>query len=217
MSLPVAVKRSATVLLGHYLGPSEWRPQVASWLMPSSFFEPLPPPPKAERIWEPPVWDRPSEGVLPWVYPVNAVVHRSGDAVIAIDHLSVYPNGFEIHVTALLDPHRRHDVALMRDPGGPRFGVRFANGQTSGRGVTGIRDIPKDAQGVPTEPFVGGGSGGGGSRHGWRFSVWVYPLPPDGPMEVFLSASVVGMEEGSAILDGSAIRAAAQKAHVIWT
>jgi hypothetical protein len=36
-------------------------------------------------------------------------------------------------------------------------------------------------------------------------------------MEVFLSASVVGMEEGSAILDGSAIRAAAQKAHVIWT
>lgn len=142
---------------------------------------------------------------------------------MAIDHLSVYPNGFVIHVVLLLDPHRQHDFRSMirPGPGGPgrhlRIGVRFANGQTGGQRVGGGRlDVPKDDAGLPTEPYVGGGGGGGGGS-GWRFSTWVYPLPPDGPMEVFVSLPAAGLDEGSVRLDGSAIRAAAEQAQVIWT
>jgi len=190
-----------------------------------SFFEPQPPPPftwepqLAERDWEPPLWQRASEAVLPWVYPINAVVHRNDEFVIAVDHLSVYPNGFNIHSTVLHDPHREHDVGLMMHPlGSPRVGVRFANGQTGGRReVRGPGDIPMDDQGIPIEPYVAGAGGGGGPGSGWKFWVWVYPLPPDGPMEVFFSIPFARLEEASITLDGSAVRAAAPQAQVIWT
>jgi hypothetical protein len=47
--------------------------------------------------------------------------------------------------------------------------------------------------------------GGGGDEHNWRSSFWVYPLPPEGPVTLVVSW-----------LDGTAIRAAARQAVVLW-
>jgi hypothetical protein len=186
-----------------------------------SFFEPLPPPPQpSERRWSPPAWDRPSEGTLPATVAVDALLSQDENAVVAVPHLDVFPNGFRINVVILLNPHRAQDIQarIHRGPMGMlRIGVRFADGRVGGRDVRrGSFDMPKDDQGVPTQPFVGFGGGGGGPG-GWRFGAWVYPLPPDGPLEIFVALPPPATGETSTVVDGSAVRAAAERARVFWT
>jgi hypothetical protein len=186
-----------------------------------SFFEPLPPPPEpSERQWSPPAWDRPSEGTLPAILAVNAVLGQEERAVVAIPSLDVYPNGFRVNVEILLNPRHAHEIqALMHRPrmGSVRIGVRFSDGRTGGQGLArGQNDLAKDDQGFPTQPFVGFGGGGGGSG-GWRFSAWVYPLPPEGPLEIFVALPPPADSEYSTTVAGSDVRAAAEQAKVIWS
>jgi hypothetical protein len=188
-----------------------------------SFFEPPPAPPEPpeppERRWFPPAWDRPSEGTLPATLAVDAVLQQDEGIVVAVPHLDVFPNGFRINLLMLLDPHRAQDLrALHRGPTiMPRVGVRFADGRVGGRSaMLGMFNLSKDAQGIPTQPYVGfAGGGGGGSA--WTLSVWVYPLPPDGPLEIFVALPSPATQELSTVVDGSAVRAAAERARIIWT
>jgi hypothetical protein len=152
---------------------------------------------------------------------VNALLGRQENGVLSIPSLEVYPNGFLINVQILVDPGKPDEVRQFMRPrmrmGMLRIGVRFADGRTGGQGlVRGRLDLPKDEEGVPTQPYVGHRGGGGGSG-GWRFSAWVYPLPPDGPLEIFVALPPeAGGNEYSATLEGSAVRAAAGEAKVIW-
>ena len=98
-----------------------------------------------------------------------------------------------------------------------RIGVQFADGRIGGQGLSrGRIELPKDEQGIPTQPFVGFGGGGGGSG-GWRLSAWVFPLPPDGPLEVFVALPEPSDTEYSTVIDGSEVRAVAEHARVIWS
>jgi hypothetical protein len=192
-----------------------------------SFFEPLPPPPsKAARQWGPPAWDRPSEGTLPEVVPVNEIVHRSDRVVAQLDHLRVYPNGFTINLFILTNPHLEEERLSMLAASGldpahrwPRIGVCFADGRTAGREATfhgGHLNVAKDDRGIPTEPILTMAGGGGGSD-GWNFSVWVFPLPPDGPLEVYVAFPAADVGESKVVLDGGLVRSAAARARVIWS
>jgi hypothetical protein len=189
---------------------------------PVSFFEPLPPPPQpSERRWSPPAWDRPSEGTLPATLAVEALLNEEEDAVWVIPTLDVFPNGFRrVNVVLLLNPHRAQDIQarIHRGPMGMmRIGVRFADGRVGGPGLShGSLGVQKDDDGFPIDPFVGFGGGGGGTG-GWRFSARVLPLPPDGPLEIFVALPAPATGEFSTIVDGSAVRAAAERARVIWT
>lgn len=101
----------------------------------------------------------------------------------------------------------------------PRIGVRFSDGRTAGR-ESEFRplpfDVPKDEHGFPTQPITRMTGGGGGSN-GFNFGVWVYPLPPDGPLEIFVALPQIVDSERRIVLDGGTVRAAAERAHVIWT
>jgi hypothetical protein len=185
-----------------------------------SFFEPLPPQPEpAERKWAPPAWDRPSEGTLPATLAVNAVLGREERAVVAVPSLDVYPNGFLINVRILLDPNSAQEIrAMLHGPriGMVRIGVRFADGRVGGRGLRGQGDLARDEEGFPTQPHVGHAGGGGGSG-GWRFGAWVYPLPPEGPLEIFVALPPPSGREYSLVIEGEKVREAAQRASVIWS
>ena len=193
-----------------------------------SFFEPLPPPPPERALqWGPPAWDRPSEGTLGVVVPVNEIVHRRDAVVAELDYLRVYPNGFTINLFILVNPHLDEQGAGPRMLAGgrlglahrwPRIGVRFADGRTAGRGATapGLINVAKDNRGIPTEPILTMAGGGGGS-HGWQYSVWVFPLPPDGPLEVHVALPTADAAESRVVLDGALVRAAAERARVIWS
>jgi hypothetical protein len=192
-----------------------------------SFFEPLPPPPpESVRQWSPPAWDRPSEGTLPAIVPVGEIVHRSDDVVVELEHVRVYPNGFTINLFILTNPHVGQGRAGYGMLGGagldqalrfPRIGVRFADGRTAGREASfrGDLDVAKDDRGIPTEPILTMTGGGGGS-HGYHFGVWVFPLPPDGPLEVYVSLPAADDPESKVVLDGAVVRSVAERARVIW-
>jgi hypothetical protein len=152
---------------------------------------------------------------------LDAVLQQTEDMVVALTHLDVFPNGFRINLVLLLDPRRvqepqarapRAPMMLM-----PRIGVRFADGRVGGRSaMPGRLDVPKDEEGLPTQPFVGF-SGGGGGTGGWRFGGWVYPLPPDGPLEIFVALPGPDTHESRTVVEGSAVRAAAERARTIWS
>jgi hypothetical protein len=157
------------------------------------------------------------------------MVWHTDEAAGEIAWLAVYPNGFTIHLAMLGNPRRdprRSGRMLVGGFGGhhdgpwsgfPRIGVRFADGRTAGQGGAGFgRRSDVDADGLPTEPILRS-NGGGGNSSGYHHSVWVFPLPPDGPLEIFVAAPMAGVDEASVVVDGSAVRAAAARAKVIWS
>ena len=159
--------------------------------------------------------------------PVGEIVHRNDDTVAAIDYVRAYPNGFTLTIGIHTNP--RDDgsagaTALLRVGGGhaahaerfPHVGIRFSDGRTAGRTATGgPHDTPRDADGIPTEPIIQMMGGGGGS-HSYRFDFWVFPLPPDGPVEIFVSLPAVSDDEVKVVVDGGTIREAATRAVVVW-
>jgi Clp amino terminal domain, pathogenicity island component len=173
------------------------------------------------REWAPPVWDRPSEGTVPVVFAVNALVLQNDVIIVAIDRLEVFPNGFMINLLLRVDPRQIGEVMELLRPLGtelwPRVGVRFADGRAaSGTGIDSIPDLARDEHGLPIEPFMSIGSHGG-APGGWRAWAWVFPLPPDGPLEIFVALETAGLAESSVTVDGTAINTAAEQAKVIWT
>jgi hypothetical protein len=150
---------------------------------------------------------------------VGAIVCRGDEVIASVDHLRVYPNGFGIDLLIMRHPDAAArdggHVAMHRTGSWPRVGVRFADGSTAGRdGHPGPFDVPKDAAGVPTVPIVRPmGGGGGGAEYHMR--VWVYPLPPDGPMDIYVQ--IGELPEGHVTIDGALVRAAADRAQVIWS
>jgi hypothetical protein len=172
--------------------------------------------------WAAPIWDRPSQGTVPAVLAVDALMFQSDVVAVAVDRLEVYPNGFMINLLMRVDPRKVREMMKMLRPLGanrwPLVKVRFADGRTAepGPGIASIPDLAKDENGVPIDPFMSIGSGGG-EPGGWRAWAWVFPLPPDGPLEILVALGVAGMSESRITIDGAAIRAAGERAKVIWT
>ena len=217
------------------------------------FFEPVSPPPSeelqpTERIWSPPRWDRPSEGALPTVVGISEPFARTDNVAFVLDHLNVYPNGFQLLLVVMTNPRLPDEFRMggfesfsliaaathavpdaektpvpPRPPfrrgmldGAPRVGIRFSDGRSAGTEPQSIFDVPKDEDGVPTEPvIVGGGYGGGGGR--FRFEYWVFPLPTPGPLEVFAEWAVAGLHESRVVISGDEVCEAAQRAIVLWS
>lgn len=172
--------------------------------------------------WAPPVWDRPSEGTVPAVLGVDALVLHNDVVAVAIDRIEVYPNGFVINLLMRADPRKTPELIGMLRPLGsdrwPRVKVRFADGRTAER-VPGSGSVPEPVRGedgVPLEPFMSIRSRGG-APEGWRAWVWVFPLPPDGPVEVSVGLETAGLEQTTITVDGTAIRAFAERAKVLWS
>jgi hypothetical protein len=195
---------------------------IIGFAMPDRFFDPLPPRDEPEASpWGPPLWDRPSEGTLGTLVPVDEVLHSDDKRLVAVDHLRAYPNGFTIEFLAMRNPndvHRDRVRSALGSPRNwPRVGVRFADGRTAGQHSPTLGSPggpPKDAAGSPTVPvlrFTGGG--GGGSVY--RFSAWVFPLPPPGPLSIFVEARDI--PETSVTIEGELIRDAATRARIVWS
>jgi hypothetical protein len=172
-----------------------------------------------EGEWVPPLWDRPSEGIVPAVVPVNALLFESDVVALTLPHLDVYPNGFTINFVRRVNPRKvREALAMISGAGSewiPEVTVRFADGRTAKRGHF---VVAKDQDGVPTEPIqtIMSRSGVGGPG-GWLAWAWIFPLPPDGPLEISVSLPAIGLNPQSLTLDGSVVRAQAERAKIIWT
>ena len=187
-----------------------------------SFFDsfparPLTPPPRRQR----PAWQR-SDAVIPSSVPGEIVVARTDEAAVAVGSVRAHPNGFEftVHVRLrhddetgerwALDPFDRHGRGRNDPQDALRLGLMYADGRrvASSGGPDPTADDP--------ERLILHPEGGGGGSLSWRTDFWAYPLPPDGPVTLVVSWLEQSIAEARAELDGTAIRAAAQRAVTLW-
>jgi hypothetical protein len=159
-------------------------------------------------------WSAP-ENEIPVALPLNTVLARTDDVAVALQHLSVYTTGVALQLVVRMRPEAA--VATSQDlnelvwghgPSGGRFllGVELADG----RRATGLGP-PGGSGGVVFTS--GGGSGGQASvEQSW----WLHPLPPEGPLRFVVRSPELGIEETSVVLDGTAIRRAADDVVVLW-
>jgi hypothetical protein len=164
-----------------------------------------------------PEWYMPPQMVGGYVTgPVLMV--RSDGVVVAARQVVAYPVGFEVEIEA-------HARGLS--PGGPppdpaiftshtelQFRLRLADG----------RDVAQDDEtGLHTGrgPMLAvsryeSSSGGPDDREDIRLSLWIWTLPPPGPLTVVCSWPRRGVQEATLVLDADAIRTAALQAQPFW-
>jgi hypothetical protein len=142
------------------------------------------------------------------------LITRSGRFVVAVRHVVAFPAGVEVEAEA----HSRGTAPGPDDVSGLpelRFRILLADG----------REAAQDDEAglwsgagpmLKVTGFEGSSGGPGGDEH-VRMSLWLWPLPPPGPVTVTCSWPGRGLQDASIVLDGDAIRAAASQALPFWT
>ena len=145
-------------------------------------------------------------------------IARLGTLVVIARQVLAFPAGVEVEVEA----HARGS----RGGGGPaaradlagqlplRFGVRFADGRQA------AQDDDAGLRGGRGPMLVvirsESSSGGPDDREDVRLTLWIWPLPPPGPLTMTCSWPCRELHDASLILDADAIRAAAGQAQAFW-
>jgi hypothetical protein len=144
-------------------------------------------------------------------------VARSGGLVIVARQVLAFPAGVEVEVEAHARGSRAGTGAVPADlPGHPplQFHVRFADGRQAAQDdEAGLRS-GRGPMLVITGSQVS--SGGPDDRQDVRLSVWIWPLPPPGPVTVTCSWPSRALPAARLVLDGDAIQAAAGRAQPYW-
>lgn len=163
---------------------------------------------RVPRPWDPPQTE------FPGIVPINALqLGRSEQAAIAITGMSAYSNGFEFVVTALIHPGAPGFEAETPDHGMLASKPYQISLQLSdGRMVTSGRPHP-DSE--PTEPILRP-RGGRGTSHYQHSQLWVWPLPPSGPLEFICHWPTLGTGENRVGINAQLILDAARRSIQLW-
>jgi hypothetical protein len=201
-----------------------------------SFFDDVIPgedePPEAETgemslTATPPWFSPPEQWVLPAVLPGPGKIAEGGQACVAISSVLCWPESVSVKLEiftrqAARQPGDRPPFFFGRGPygrpapDGLRFGVVFADGHrltNFDRQTPYSYPIPSTP---PDTPVMRPTSGGGGEFH-YQQSLYIWPLPPDGPLTVVVEWPDQAIAETRTELDATAIRAAAAQAVLIWS
>ncbi len=192
------------------------------------FFEPPPrrPKPPEPRRYRHPEWTGAAENVAPAVASVELVLVNTGEVAVFVTGALVYPNGFEMTLTALSrDESELHDLIGMRPhrfrrgavedelpPEMLRFGIQFSDGR---KAINTGWPPPFDDELRPDGPLLMPRGGGGGGRR-WDQRMWAWPLPPSGELLFACEWPVQGIELTTEVLDADVIRSAAARARELW-
>jgi hypothetical protein len=176
---------------------------------------PRPPLPEPVEYRSPP-WTGPPVNFVPATVALDVLLARTPDWAVWIGEGSVTPDGLEFTVTIVgrrseREPDAMGPLFAGGDGDAPRFGVGFADGR---KAVSGDR-VPLD--GSPTrDEIVLWPRGGTGSRRRWSHSLWLWPLPPPGPLTFALRWPQMGLDEVLVEVDSAALREAAGRAVELW-
>lgn len=184
----------------------------------------LPEPEPYERPVLPP-WAGAPEDVLPACVALDLVLVRSETHVVCVTHVLVYPAGFEFDLLTFSrseddyepwdwePPLRHRRVADEQAAERLRFGVEFSDG----RKATTL-GASREALRSKSEPEIvlapsGGSWGGRRSQH----SLWVWPLPPPGPLAFVCEWTAARIALTRREIDSAQLRDAAARCAVFWS
>jgi hypothetical protein len=148
---------------------------------------------------------------VPQILPLSLIVNRSTDLVISAAKFAVFPTGFEFELTTRSRTARSlHPMpwAMAHGRGsGALFGVEYANGAKA----TLPPQPTSGSQGIAMLPRSGSGDE---TTH--QQTLWVSPLPPDGPVTIAAAWPAQGLAEATVTVDGGQFRNAAEAAVELW-
>lgn len=185
-----------------------------------AFFEPPPPPPPPSQQPPRPEWDQPDD-FLGKEVPIQFVLARSAMALVAVRHVTAYPNGFSFQISLRSLPGHEFDMQAFHGPPRRRddadelfrFGIEFADGsRVTNLDITGIGG-PHDNR--PKGPVLDGGGGGGGDSR-YDLNYWVWPLPPAGPLAFVCEWPAYALPLTRYEIDSTPIRTAAAQSTAPW-
>jgi hypothetical protein len=151
----------------------------------------------------PPDWSGPPDNMVGGAVALDLVLANTGDAALALPAAVAYPTGVAFTVTG----HRRYTGD--RRFGDPFHDLRLGVGLADGRRV-----LSDDWQEEADVRLVERGGGGGGLRWDWEF--WLWPLPPEGTLQIACAWPEAGIDETVVEADAGPIRAAAARAVELW-
>lgn len=161
---------------------------------------------------------------------LTVLLGRSDDAAVGITQVEAFSTGFRFTLTVRV---RRLPPELARGglhmligshvlPGVDiplerrlLLGLEYADG----RRASTLTDMPVmgPAATEDGQRLVLTQQGGGGGLEGVDQTYWVSPLPPpDGPATFVIAWPGFGLPESRTVVDGGAIRAAADRSQVLW-
>jgi hypothetical protein len=147
------------------------------------------------------------------------VIGRSEDVIVAARQVLAYPSGVQVDVEAHARGSPAHGEPAAGLPdlptlSGLRFWLRFSDGREAA-----LDDEAGLRTGHGPILFVSGSQtsyGGVDSREDADLTLWVWPLPPSGPMTLTCAWVQRGLRDATLVLDGDAILAAAAQAQPFW-
>ncbi|HEV7980028.1 hypothetical protein [Amycolatopsis sp.] len=159
----------------------------------------------------------PDEYIVPAVLPWSLPLGRSERTIVALRNIEVWPEAITLRISVyaldnLIEEGRIGlvDHSRVPDRDALLIGVLFADGK---RASSDTISMPSPTR--PDHPVLRADSGGGSSFH-FRHNVFIWPLPPKGPLNVVVQWLKRDISETFTELDGAAIRAAALEAREIW-
>jgi hypothetical protein len=199
-----------------------------------SFFEPpsLPPEPATPQSRSPD-WLGPPDNLVGGVVALELVVAHSQKAAVWIDSAIAYPSGVEFEIEVRWRP----EVFDVVSRGAPwlyrlgtsrklpdelfRAGFQLADGSkvttipTGLGGVPGATAVERSWDKEPEGPLLIS-RGGGGSGQSWSHRLWLWPLPPEGPLSFVCEWPALGITLARAQVQSSLIREAAARSQTLW-
>lgn len=186
--------------------------------------------PERPDSYEQPAWAGPPDGELGAWVPLSIVVGRSSRAVVALKHGTAYSTGVTFEFVAAARGLREietnrlfHEQHLFNAEEGPpdgflRIGIELADGaHVSNLGRDPRLWRPDDEHEGPVFMQYGGGGGSAGAgRVTMNPGYWLWPLPPSGPLRVFVEWPALDVALSSAELDSDRILEAATQSQPLW-
>jgi len=160
--------------------------------------------------------------------PLRLLVARTETAAVLVQHVTAYPKGmhFELSIhrrsapeDPTADPWHAFHMWRHTSKGGElppellRFGVQLADGSKAT--TLGPHPFMAGPDKTPEGPvLIQHGGGGGGLTY--NMGLWLWPLPPAGPLAFVVEWPSEGIEETRVEIDAEPIREAADQAETLW-
>jgi hypothetical protein len=174
-----------------------------------------------------PPWLRSPQGAFPGVVALELVLAQTEKVAVGVPRVYGYREGFELELrvvsgadgdelgSRLYHAGRagwlRPDEQGLLPPEMLRLAVEFADGSRASN----VMPMSRDLQTQPAGPTMHAQGGGGGAGD-WRQSLWVWPLPPAGPLSFVCEWPALGIPLARHTIDAQLILDAAARAQLIF-
>jgi len=184
-----------------------------------------------------PVWSCPPQDVRPGLVTLSVVMGLSASTAVVLEGARAYAEGVVLRVVVVIREstpvatrrrvfeqlditHGRGNLHLGLPAGGLRWGVELSDG----RRVTTLDDsawveMPDGVDPAgwePGHPVLEAVSQPAVFAQSWSRDVWLWPLPPPGPLRVVCAWPDQEISETSTTIDTTQLRSAAAQAARLW-